>query len=387
MIGLRKGERMESIWNVQRVIEEIDHSELMLYVGCGVDMEAFADKRIVLFTHELKRSGAPSVLLDMSKVLLELGYTVFLITHQNGELLEEFVELGVNVVFYSGLTGNPAWIIKVSEVFPEVIVNTKVLMPIVDFLMPYAKKIYWWIHEAEIGIANSTDEFKSMKKSDVLEIWAASPLIKDNIQTYWGYDSKLLNFYIEDVPRKETCSKKKINIINIGDVNGNKGQEILVAAFEKLEREIREKCELYFCGDNKKYNKELLLKLLDYVDLRENVHMLEGMPKAKLYDVYDYMDIVVVASYFESTSAVAVEGMMKEKLCICTESCGVCRYLKNDESVLMFKRGDSGSLAKVLEKAIIDYDKLEYVRKNGRLVYENVYTKEVFRQRLAELLL
>ena len=78
---------------------------------------------------------------------------------------------------------------------------------------------------------------------------------------------------------------------------------------------------------------------------------------------------------------------MKEKLCICTESCGVCRYLKNDESVLMFKRGDSGSLAKVLEKAIIDYDKLEYVRKNGRLVYENVYTKEVFRQRLAELLL
>ena len=120
--------------------------------------------------------------------------------------------------------------------------------------------------------------------------------------------------------------------------------------------------------------------------MRENVHMLEGMSKTELYNVYDYMHIVVVASYYESTYAVAVEGLMKEKLCICTESCGVCRYLKDGENVLMFKRGDSDSLARALEKAIMHYDDLEYIRKSGRLVYENIYTKAVFKNRLKELL-
>lgn len=377
---------MEKVWNVKRIIEEIDGDELMLYVGCGVEIEDATDKRIVLFTHELKRSGAPSVLLDMSKVLLELEYTVFLVAYQSGELLEEFVELGVNVVLYNELGKDPAWLIKITEIFQEIVVNTRVLMPIVEFLCSYAKRVYWWIHEAEIGIANTAEQFYNMKKSDVLEIWAASPLIKDNIKTYWKWDSELLNFYVEDFPAPAIDNSKKINIINVGDVNGNKGQDILVSAFEKLERTIREKCNLYFCGDNQRYNKELLLKILDYVDMRENVHMLEGMSKTELYNVYDYMHIVVVASYYESTSAVAVEGLMKEKLCICTESCGVCRYLKDGENVLMFKRGDSDSLARALEKAIMHYDDLEYIRKSGRLVYENIYTKAVFKNRLKELL-
>ena len=107
---------MEKVWNVKRIIEEIDRDELMLYIGCGVKIEDATDKRIVLFTHELKRSGAPSVLLDMSKVLLELEYTVFLVAYQSGELWEEFVELGVNVVLYNELGKDPAWLIKITEI-------------------------------------------------------------------------------------------------------------------------------------------------------------------------------------------------------------------------------------------------------------------------------
>lgn len=377
---------MENVWNVQRIIEEIDHEALMLYVGCGVDMEAVANKRIVLFTHELKRSGAPSVLLDMSKVLLELGYTVFLIADEEGELLEDFVSCGVNVVFYAEMVNDPRWLVKIAEIFPEIIVNTMVLMHIIDFLGPYAHSLYWWIHEAEIGIANWAERFAVIHKGANLEIWAASPLIKKNIREYWNWEAKSLNFYIEDMPAKKECKNKKIRIINVGDVNGNKGQDILASAFEKLDKETRDKCELFFCGYNQRYNKEVLLKLLDYIDMRENVYLLEGMPKEELYALYDEMDIVVVASYYESTSAVAVEGMMKEKLCICTETCGVCEYLKNGESVFTFPRGDAASLANVLKDAIVRYDELEYVRKNGRKAYEKNYTKEVFTSRICELL-
>lgn len=68
---------MEKLWSVQQIVEEIDKDELIVYIGNDVDMEAKVDKCTVLFSHELKRSGAPSVLLDMSKVLLEMEYSVF----------------------------------------------------------------------------------------------------------------------------------------------------------------------------------------------------------------------------------------------------------------------------------------------------------------------
>ena len=153
-----------------------------------------------------------------------------------------------------------------------------------------------------------------------------------------------------------------------------------------LDEGIKAKFDLYFCGENQRYHENLLLEILDFVDANENVHLLEGMPKEELYEMYDEMDIVLVASYYESTSAVAVEGLMKGKLCICTETCGVCEYLENGENAFMFKRGDAISLAQVLAKAINNYDELEYIRKNGRMVYEKIYTKEVFQEALIEVL-
>ena len=377
---------MEQIWTVQRIVEEIDKDDLIIYIGNSVDMEAKVDKCTVLFSHELKRSGAPSVLLDMSKVLLELGYSVFLICEEEGELLGEFVEQGVNVILYRKMSKSPEWLIEVAKVFPEIWINSLALHYIACFLAPYSQRLFWWIHEAEITIESWIDKVKEIPMVPALKLVAASPLIQKSIRLFWDMEAELLNFYIEDVPKVQIPKKEKLNIINVGDVNGNKGQEILLKAFEMLDNETKKKCELYFCGDNQRFNEQLLLKVLDFVDANENVHMLEGMPKAELYEVYDEIDIVVVASYYESTSAVAVEGLMKEKLCICTETCGVCEYLKDGESVLTFKRGDEKTLSQALYKAINQYDSLTSIRETGRRIYEKVYTREVFKGVLEEIL-
>lgn len=377
---------MTNIWSVQRVIEEIDKEEIILYVGNGVTMEEVADKRIVLFSHELNRSGAPSVLMDMSKVLLELGYKVFLICEEDGELLSEFIELGVSVVIYKEMLSDANWFLKIAEVFPNILVNSMALLYIVNFMAPYAQRIYWWIHEAEVSIESWKDAIKDLPRVPALKLLAASPLIQKSIYKHWNMSAELLNFYVEDVKAVETQKKDKLNLINVGDVNGNKGQDILIKAFDMLDDETKAKCDLYFCGDNQRYNEKILLQVLDYVDANENVHMLEGMPKSELYEVYDEVDIVVVASYHESTSAVAVEGLMKEKLCICTETCGVCEYLKDGENVFTFKRGDEVSLSEALNKAINQYHELGEIRKSGRKVYEKVYAREVFKKNLEAIL-
>lgn len=377
---------MENKMIMEEIIEKLDKEELVMYLGNGVCMETDTDKRILLFTHELKRSGAPSVLLDMSRVLLKWGYTIFLVSDEEGELLDEFVDAGVNVIIYPELVKDPQWFYKLAETFPVIFVNTMVLWNFVTFLAPVAGKIFWWIHESEISIKGWADKTKEIPNVPSLSILAASPQIRKNIKAYWNFDAKLLNFYVEDVPAKKRRAGEKIRILNVGDINGNKGQEVLADAFEMLDEETKEKCELYFCGENQRYNPKLMLRILDCATHNENVHMLEGRSKEELFSLYDEMDIVVVASNYESTSAIAVEGAMKEKICICTKSCGVMEYLKDGESAFSFERGDAKTLSRLLKKSILEYENLQDMRKAARMVYLRVYAKEVFEKRLAELL-
>ena len=87
-------------------------------------------------------------------------------------------------------------------------------------------------------------------------------------------------------------------------------------------------------------------------------------------------DVFVVSSIKEATSAIAVEGLMKEKICICSDICGVVNYLKDKESALIFPCGDSVALAEKIKYVIDNRCCLENIRKNGRMVYEKIYSME-----------
>ena len=378
------GENMEKtkITNLEELINELDNDKLVMYLGNGVNLSDNAEKRIILFTHESKRAGAPCVLLDMAKVFVELGYCTFIVSHEETDFSAEYVTAGVNYICYDNYSEDLLWLKKVAEVFSTIIVNTLLLIPLVKKLMPIANEILWWMHEAEWVIKEWAEPIKEISGTSNLRILSASPLIQRNLLDYAGAESELLNFYVEDVPCKAYQKRDIVNIINVGNINGNKGQDILAKAYDMLDEATRAKSQLFFCVCNDQVEKELALWVLDFVDRHENVYIMEGMPKEELYELYEQMDIIVVASHYESTSAVAVEGLMKERLCICTENCGVCDYLKDGEDVFMFQRGNVVGLRDALNKAINHYDDYENIRKKGRAVYEQVYTKDVFTKRI-----
>ena len=53
------------------------------------------DKKILIITHQLSRTGAPIVLLDMIQVLLKQGYQLEVITMLDGELREELQKMNI----------------------------------------------------------------------------------------------------------------------------------------------------------------------------------------------------------------------------------------------------------------------------------------------------
>lgn len=378
---------LEKQYNLENFIAELDHEELVLYLGDGTDLGESVEKRIILFTHESTRTGAPEVLFNMCKVLKETGYSVFLVALKESNFLAEFVESGIHVIVYENLLKNPQWLQKIAGIFPQILMNTMAFYEQVAFLAPYSHRLYWWIHEAEGEIIQHAEIFKMVPDAPSLTILSASRLIQKNLKEYAKKESEVLNFYIEDVPAQEMeTEKKKTRLIHVGNTTYNKGHSLLIEAFETLDAATKSKCELYCCVNQNYGEKDILLKLLDCDKNNENFHLIDGMPRDELYRFYDQMDVMVISSYYESTSAVAVEGMMKQKLCICTNTCGVCEYLKDGESVLTFERGDVASLRKAITKAVNEYDRLSFVRENGRNVYEQVYTKEIFTKRLMDIL-
>lgn len=374
------------ITNLEELIKALDNDKLVMYLGNGVNLNDNAEKRIVLFTHESKRAGAPCVLLDMAKVYVELGYCTFIVSHEDTDFSAEYAAAGVNFIYYEKHLEDIQWLEKVAEVFPTIVVNTLLLIHLVEFYIPFANEILWWIHEAEWVIEEWAEPIKKISGISNLRILSASPLIQRNLRDYAGVETELLNFYVEDVPCKEHQKRDVVNIINVGNINGNKGQDVLAKAYDMLDDITKAKSQLFFCVCNDQVKKELALWVLDFVDAHENVYIMEGMPKEELYELYEQMDIIVVASHYESTSAVAVEGLMKERLCICTETCGVCDYLEDGENVFKFQRANVVGLRDVLYKAINHYDDYENIRKKGRTVYEGVYTKEVFTKRIKEIM-
>ena len=262
---------------MEELLAEIDNDNLVVYLGNGVGLEDSVEKRVILFTHKVERAGAPCVLVDMARVYIDMGYQVFIISHEDGEYSNDIINAGINYIYYERYPEDLEWLKKIGEVFPVIVINTLLLIYIAEFLVPFSKQILWWIHEAEMVIENWADVLTKMPKTPVLKILAASPLIQKNLKDYAGLDSELLNFYVEDAPCQKVLQKKDvINIFNVGNINGNKGQDVLAKAYDLLDDETKAKSNLFFLTCNDYVKKELALSILDYVDTHENVHICNG---------------------------------------------------------------------------------------------------------------
>ena len=163
---------------MEELLAEIDNDNLVVYLGNGVGLEDSVEKRVILFTHKVERAGAPCVLVDMARVYIDMGYQVFLISHEDGEYANDIVNAGINYIYYENYKEDLEWLKKIGGVFSTIVINTLLLKPIVEMLLPFTEKILWWIHEAEIAIVDWADALMEMPKIPTLKIIAASPLIQ-----------------------------------------------------------------------------------------------------------------------------------------------------------------------------------------------------------------
>lgn len=341
----------------------------------GIDVSKEITKPVLVVSHELSRTGAPIVLFDLVQILRKKEYDVFVVSYEDGELKENYLKIGMTVIICEKRIDNE-WLTQLSRLFDMWIINTLVMAPLVNYMRNKRVNIVWWLHESEQFFVAEQRLCKKICPTQYLQIVAAGPYVHRMVQKYFGIDVPILNFGVRDVRSTAKKAHDKIRFVHVGTMAGNKGQDILADAIDKLPQEYMDKAEFIFIGKLIDASEGILKKLTSIQIKCSNVKIYDAMEQNELFKMYDCIDGVIVSSIIEPTSAVAVEGLMKEKICICSDICGVVNYLKDKENALIFPCGDSVALAEKIKYVIDNRCCLENIRKNGRMVYEKIYSME-----------
>ena len=169
-----------------------------------------------------------------------------------------------------------------------------------------------------------------------------------------------------------------INIVCVGRIVHNKGQDILLRAFKSVKR-IHPNSRLYLVGSVSKYDREYYRRLKKIVETLkiEDVVFTGYVPDENLIEYYNLADIYVQPSVgAEGWGITVVEAFACKKPVICTDIFYRTGVADTDRTLIV-KGGDPKELAKAIELLIKNKELRERIAENGYRFAQKLSWKEM----------
>lgn len=181
---------------------------------------------------------------------------------------------------------------------------------------------------------------------------------------------KFNDCHSSNISYDNTC----IKILFVGRLSEEKGIKVLLKSIKYLKSKV-ENIEFLIVGDG--YLKNWIESFIKKHKL-DNIKLLGTFSHDKMPNVYNSAEIFILPSYTEGSPASLIEAMSCGCACISTEV-GECKnIIQNDKNGILIPPGDPRIISKTIMKLIIDKEKIELFRINGRktiLDYERNYQK------------
>lgn len=341
-------------------------------------------ENILLYTHTLKMGGAPIVLLELAEVLKE-KYNVFVVSAEDGMLRDAFYSKGMVLIIGDSQDD------KLVEIFRDnikfIVANTMLSIFFICKFLACNVPVYWWLHEAAEQYEPRKEQSNYYKiVAQKTNLYAAGRRAQKLFYEFCRVKPKVLEFGIADVyDSSKEVEHEKIRFICPSTIQYIKGQDILMGVIQLLPLEYLEKSEFIFLGDKESSNPLFYNELERLAKEYDNVKLMPLMPKEELYKLYYEVDCVIAPSRDDCTPATIVEGMMYHKLNICSDGTGVSMYMTDGVDGFVFRNGDILHALEKVMYVIENFDELSEVREAGRMLYENVYSDEVFVKNVWEM--
>lgn len=346
------------------------------------------DKKILVITHQLSRTGAPIVLLDMIRVYQKQGYNIDVITMLDGELGETLAEMNISVSVQEQFIGQAEEFYQLAREYDMVIANTLITYEVIHILNHSEIPVLWWLHEGRQYFeyfASVLPDFSRLSAN--IHVFSVGHYVQNVVSELYGYHTEILHFGVEDVPvskkegiidSQEVFRSDKVKFLTAGTYSKVKAQDILVEAIRLLPGEYLAKAEFFFCGNEQMYDEEVYLPVKRLSAEYDNVTMLHQLSHEEMLKCMEACDCLIVPSRIDPIPTVAVEMMMKENSCLCTEVCGVAHYLEDGVNGFTVPPEDAGALRDKMKYIIDNRESLKKTGTAGRKIYEEHFSPEVF---------
>lgn len=340
-------------------------------------------KDILILTHQLTRTGAPIILKELVKVILDNNDYPVLLSPEDGPLKEEFLDMGCTVIIDESMA-NGHWMFEhFAKNFDLVVANTLGCSSAIKALSDSLPPVLWWIHEGEYAFRH----FKALipeKVGNNIKIYASIGYVfqllkKHNLPVQPDiYEYGVLNDFPNTKAEEQIPSEGNIFAV-VGTIERRKGQDVLLDAIEYLPESYRKKAKFVFVGNI--LEADVFDKMQEQMADNPNIEYWPVVPLKTVIELFKKSNCVVIPSRDDPLPVVATEAMMLERACICSDHTGTASLLEDKISGLIFHSENAKELSELLIYAIDHVEEVKNIGKRGRRVYEDVFSYEEFKKR------
>ncbi|OCP10154.1 hypothetical protein BC374_15205 [Ensifer sp. LC13] len=368
-----------------RDILYVDSQEPFNYFPAESEIESYSND-VLIFSHDLSGSGAPKIVLDMAKVLIESGSFVLVMSPEDGPMRERLRQIGAHVMVDPLALTQNANVTDLGKNFDVIIANTAVCWPIVSQFVKYSA-VYWYFHETELvrQLAESRPQFRDALLH-AKQIWCGSDASGQYIRNLGIHNYTILPYGVEAPPSTEaTIRNSKTFVISVlATIEPRKGQDLAIQGYLALPTDVRQKCKLRLAG---RVNSERFYQaLVDFAKGHDDIEIEEALD----FDTYlarlRETDVVICPSRDDTLPLVSLNALAEGKTLVCSRETGTSSFIVEGVSGFVLKANHPDVICEVLTNIIRSPDRLADIGREAALVYEQNFTELEFKRRLLSAL-
>lgn len=240
--------------------------------------------RILFITHQLSRTGAPIVLLDMIKLCKRERADIDVITMMDGELGEQLHNMGIDYKIMERFYPEKERLLSEWSRYNLVVANTIVTYEVIHVLNGSKIPVIWWLHEGRQYFeyfASVIPHFGTIGSN--IHTYAVSPYVKSVIKDIYKCDVPMMHFavygYEGEADKHYARKRDVVKFLTAGTFSKIKGQDVLAAAIRMLPDEYMKKAEFSFCGNEAAVDEEVYTSVCELEKDYNNVHMLHQLTR------------------------------------------------------------------------------------------------------------
>lgn len=353
------------------------------------------EKRLLVVTHELSRSGAPIILWEVAKYMAERGFHISVLSPFEGPLHQAYTDAGMQVDILPSVLEDARIILNYLDDHDLLLANTILAFRTIHAAKAFHKSCIWWVHESIFGqnLANSSPSVAQAFDTANAVIFPSQAT--SDLYTHFSSQSNYYPIHLGldlQVPCKQeieapfTRKAGMMYIVSVASIESRKGQDILLQGIKNLPADIAAKMECYLIGRIlSKSEMQYCQKITGLARRMGNVHILGDIPSESVKSYLQAADVFVLPSRDEALPVSLLEAMAFGKSIIATKVGGVPEIIDHEVNGLLVDNEDAQGIADSLLRLYQDRRLIEQLGERARMTFQERLSFSKFAEQMFQL--